>query len=102
MLINDVILLLTMLVGLLRLRHHGGGRFDLGRLLWKQVRWSRTSSAVCILLVNIISPCKGVIYLLIATAAEVTQVVRPASPHRRLPIPLTTPIVRRRCSFVWI
>jgi hypothetical protein len=33
----DVVLLLVMLVGLLRLRRSGGGTFDLGRLLWKQV-----------------------------------------------------------------
>ncbi|KAH9962366.1 hypothetical protein BC827DRAFT_1383527 [Russula dissimulans] len=37
MLVTDVALLFTMIIGLLRLRHHGGGRFDLGRLLWKQV-----------------------------------------------------------------
>jgi len=53
MLVDDVILLLIMLLGLLRLRRRGGGRFVLGRLLWKQ----------------------GVIYLFIATAAEVTPVV---------------------------
>jgi len=102
MLINDVTLLLTMLVGLLRLRHHDGGRFDLGRLLWKQVRWSPTSSVICALLIKLISLCKGIIYLLIATATEVTQVVRPASPHLRLHSPLTISIIRCRCSFVWI
>jgi len=41
MLVADVALLLIMLIGLLRLRHRGGGMFDLGRLLWKQVRWLR-------------------------------------------------------------
>jgi len=41
MLVSDITLLLIMLVGLLRLRHGGEGRFNLGRLLWKQVRWSR-------------------------------------------------------------
>jgi hypothetical protein len=40
MLVADIALLLIMLIGLLRIRHSGGGRFDLGRLLWKQVRWS--------------------------------------------------------------
>jgi len=38
MLVSDIALLI-MLIGLLRLRHRGGGIFDLGRLLWKQVRW---------------------------------------------------------------
>jgi len=50
MLVNDIILLLIMLLGLFRLRR---GRFDLGRLLWRQ----------------------GVIYLFIATAVEVPPVV---------------------------
>jgi len=36
-LISDVVLLVIMFIGLLRLRHRGGGRFGLGRLLWKQV-----------------------------------------------------------------
>ncbi|KAH9962368.1 hypothetical protein BC827DRAFT_1154908 [Russula dissimulans] len=50
---TDITLLVIMLIGLLRLRHRGGGRFDLGRLLWKQ----------------------GVIYLLVATIAEIPPVV---------------------------
>ena len=37
-LITDLILLVTMLTGLLRLRRHGGGTRGLGLLLWKQVR----------------------------------------------------------------
>jgi hypothetical protein len=37
MLISDIILLVTMLVGLLRLRRNGGGRFALASLLWEQV-----------------------------------------------------------------
>jgi len=36
-LITDIILLLIMLIGLLRLRHHGVGTFGLGQLLWNQV-----------------------------------------------------------------
>lgn len=35
--IADIILLLIMLVGLLRIRRQGGGTFGLGQLLWKQV-----------------------------------------------------------------
>lgn len=37
-LITDVVLLLIMLVGLLRMRFDAGGAFALGRILWKQVR----------------------------------------------------------------
>jgi hypothetical protein len=36
--ITDCLLLLFMLAGLLRLRRRGGGTFELGRLLWRQVR----------------------------------------------------------------
>jgi hypothetical protein len=35
--VTDIILLLMMLAGLLRLRMGGGGMFDLGSFLWKQV-----------------------------------------------------------------
>jgi len=52
-LITDVILLVIMLVGLIRIRQYGGGAFGLGRLLWKQ----------------------GVIWLLLATIAEVPPTV---------------------------
>jgi len=52
-LITDVSLLIIMLVGLVRLRSHRGSAFGLGRLLWKQ----------------------GVVWLLLAPAAEVTPVV---------------------------
>ncbi len=37
-LVTDIILLTTMLVGLIRLRRASGGKFELGRLLLKQVR----------------------------------------------------------------
>jgi hypothetical protein len=36
--VTDCLLLLFMLAGLLRLRRRGGGTFELGRLLWRQVR----------------------------------------------------------------
>jgi hypothetical protein len=39
-LITDIMLLLIMLVGLLRLRRYGVGTFGLGQLLWKQVGFS--------------------------------------------------------------
>jgi hypothetical protein len=34
---TDIVLLLTMLAGLFRLRYDGYGTFGLARLLWKQV-----------------------------------------------------------------
>lgn len=36
--VTDCLLLMLMLAGLLRLRRRGGGSFQLGRLLWRQVR----------------------------------------------------------------
>jgi len=50
---TDLVLLLTMLVGLFGMRRYGGGRFGLGSFLWKQ----------------------GVAWLLIATVAEVPPAV---------------------------
>jgi hypothetical protein len=38
MLAADILLVLTMFLGLLRLRDRAGGLFGLARLLWKQVR----------------------------------------------------------------
>ncbi|KAF8491210.1 hypothetical protein F5888DRAFT_1075666 [Russula emetica] len=52
-LISDIVLLLIVLIGLLRLLHDSGGTFALGRLLWKQ----------------------GVLWLLIATIVEVPPTV---------------------------
>ncbi|KAH9984328.1 hypothetical protein BJV74DRAFT_886498 [Russula compacta] len=52
-LVTDVVLLLIMLFGVFRLRRDGGGTMALGRLLWNQ----------------------GVIWLFLATVAEVTPVV---------------------------
>lgn len=46
--ITDIVLLFTMFVGLLRFRSNGGGRFGVGRLIWKQ----------------------GMMWLLLATVAE--------------------------------
>jgi len=48
-LITDIVLLLIVLIGLLRMRHHGDSTFGIRRLLWKQ----------------------GVLWLLLATVAEV-------------------------------
>jgi len=44
-LVTDIILLSIMLIGLSRMRRHGGGTMALGRLLWNQVgRYSNPSS----------------------------------------------------------
>jgi hypothetical protein len=45
MFVTDFILLVTMLVGLFRLRRLGAGRSGVGHLLWKQVSSWRTSLA---------------------------------------------------------
>jgi hypothetical protein len=36
-LVTDLVLLLIMLVGMIRLRRYGGGTFGLGQLMWNQV-----------------------------------------------------------------
>jgi hypothetical protein len=45
MLVVDIVLLLIMLAGLLRLRSHGSGTYELWHLLWKQVGPWRLSFA---------------------------------------------------------
>jgi hypothetical protein len=76
MLITDFVLLVSIFIGLLRLRHHGVGTRGLGLLLWKQVgcwRFLRGFSPSA----NVISGRQCLIWLFIATAAEVPPVVRP-------------------------
>jgi hypothetical protein len=77
-LITDIALLIMVLVGLLRL-HGGGGSFALGRLLWKQVGWGDSSSPWCSRFTDLLSFLKGVIWLLIATVAEVPPTVSTAT-----------------------
>lgn len=38
-LVTNIALLVIMFIGLLRLRPEAGGVFNLGRMVWKQVRW---------------------------------------------------------------
>jgi hypothetical protein len=38
-LVSDILLLLIMLIGLLRMRLKAGRAFGVGSILWKQVRW---------------------------------------------------------------
>jgi hypothetical protein len=45
-LLTDILLLVIVLVGLLRVRRSGGGSFGLQGVLWKQVRWTAIPSIV--------------------------------------------------------
>jgi hypothetical protein len=88
-----------MLIGLLRLRLGAGGAFGLGRVLWNQVRWWLFSLAVihAISLMRI-SIRKGIVWLLIATIAEVPTSVRlPILFHIYLLLIVILPY-RRSCS----
>jgi hypothetical protein len=44
-LITDIVLLVTMLIGLLRMRVQAGSTFGLARILWNQVRWWQFTAA---------------------------------------------------------
>ena len=81
MLVTDIVLLLIMLGGLFRLRRHSGGASGLIQLLWKQVGWW-FSLAITLRFIDMFSCFKGVIWLLLATAAEVPPVVSLASSSR--------------------
>ena len=72
---TDIILLLIMFFGLLRLGFHERGAFGLGRLMWKQVGYWCFSSAVVSSAYMVVRIHKGVIWLLVATIAEVLPAV---------------------------
>ena len=72
----DVILLLIMLAGLFRIRLRTGSMSGFGLLLWKQVGWWRFSLIGCSLLTNVMFVLKGIIWILLAVAAEVPAAVR--------------------------
>jgi hypothetical protein len=82
LLVTDVFLLLIMLAGLLRLRTGGGGSFELGRLLWKQVGRLRFPIVTVLFFADTFGFLEGVIWLVIATAAEVPQAVKPGYLYR--------------------
>ncbi|KAI9455867.1 hypothetical protein F5148DRAFT_1369800 [Russula earlei] len=71
-LITDIGLLLIMLIGLLRIRRYGGVTFGLGRLLWRQVQ---SSLPCCSSFVDVLSIPKGVIWLILASIAEIPPMV---------------------------
>lgn len=73
--VTDIVLLLTMLVGLFRWRSDGGGRFGIGGLLWKQVGVTTEPSFS---VGDMFSVHKGVVWFLVATVAEVPPAVSPA------------------------
>ena len=78
MFVTDAVLLMTMFVGLLRLRRRGGDTFELGRLLWKQVRAVAISAGCGIINLKMLtcsSSLEGVIWLLLGTITELTPVV---------------------------
>ena len=64
-----------MFFGLLRLGFHERGAFALGRLLWKQVGYWFFSLAVVFSAYIVALIHKGVIWLLVATIAEVPPAV---------------------------
>lgn len=72
---TDIILLLIMFFGLLRLGFHEPGAFGLGRLLWKQVGYRCISLAVVFSAYMVVRIHKGVIWLLVATIVEVPPAV---------------------------
>jgi hypothetical protein len=72
---TDISLLLIMFFGLLRLGFHERGAFALGRLLWKQVGYWCFSPAVVFSAYIVARIHKGVIWLLVATIAEVPPAV---------------------------
>ena len=84
MFVTDFILLLITLVGLFRLRREGGGWLGLGWLLWKQVRGQHLLQIVVPRSANVIFVQQGVIWILVATIADLFPVVCPTCLFSRL------------------
>lgn len=83
---TDIILLLIMSFGMLRLGFHERSAFALGRLLWKQVRYRRFRWPWCSPSANILLFIhKGLIWLLVATIAEALPAV---GGWLKMPVPL--------------
>ena len=100
-LVTDIVLLLIMLKGLLRSRIGGGSAYGVGRILRNQVRWWQLLLAVILpyLLMRIFVR-KGLIWLFLATVAEVPPTVR-AVIFIHYSCSLIV-VKRRRCSCVYI
>ena len=88
-----------MLAGLFRLRKDGRGEFGLSQFLWKQVWWIFSPTMV-FQFTYTSSLCKGVIWLLVATIAEVLPVV--SLGRFSLQFFGLTFTLRTRCSLFWI
>jgi hypothetical protein len=71
---TDITLLFILFFGLFRLGFHERGAFELGRLLWKQVSYWCFSLVVAFS-AYMVRIRKGVIWLLVATIAEVLPLV---------------------------
>lgn len=74
--VSDMVLLLVVLIGLLVIRRRGGAQIGLTRLVWEQVRWQlldRSSFDSQLLLFCFFR--KGVIWLVIGSAAEIPPLV---------------------------
>jgi len=74
MAVTDSVLLLVMLVGLLRIRHHSGTTFGVTHLLWRQVWVPSSLNAVISVHLSILLP-KGVIWASLSVVAEVPPAV---------------------------
>lgn len=74
--LTNIILLLAVLIGLLRLRRDGSGTFGIGLLLWKQVR---STPLLSLQSIEMFSVCKGILWFLLATVAGAPPAVRSAS-----------------------
>ena len=97
--VSDIVLLLIMLIGLRPLR---GGAFALGHTLWKQVRlWQFLLVVVLLNSLTCISVRKGLIWLLLATVAEVPSTVCLAILLLRLRSSLLHIIGARDFEFEW-
>lgn len=77
--VADILLLGIMLVGLFRLDCHRHGALATGHFLWNQVGRCRFLPAVVLSIHFYIFCTKGVIWLMLATAAGILPVVRLSS-----------------------
>jgi len=80
LLITDIALLLIMLIGLLRLGFNEPGVYELGHLMWRQVGCTLFSQVVMLQFADMLTVGQGLIWLFLATIAEVPPVVCVASP----------------------
>ena len=68
-----------MLIGLLRLGFHEPGVYGLGRLMWRQVRVSALLASRGSLSADTLPVRKGIVWLFLATIAEIPPVVSVAN-----------------------